>query len=298
MNLKHLETFHYFCEFMSMTKAAAHLHISQPAVSQQLRSFEEECGVKLYYRETNRYNLTDTGEAIFLVSKRIFRRVEQIDTLLCTARKASSDRLWIGTTKGYARTIMPDLISRFQRQFPGVQVRLSEGNSSELLNRLRYRKEDVVIVARTEYDSSQRAIPFARAEFVLVARPDHALAQPLPVTIGSLDGEPLIIRERGSGSRDAILKKLRHHGVTPSVVIESESLSFILAYIERRMGISFILSHEIEDELAQGTVRKIKLVEGDIFFESDIVTRRGEPMSMPMRSFLKIIKQKGRRFRV
>ncbi|MBM3303008.1 MAG: LysR family transcriptional regulator, partial [Deltaproteobacteria bacterium] len=118
MNLRHLETFHFFCQFMSMTRAASHLHVSQPAVSQQLRSFEEECGVKLFYRIANQYKLTDTGEALFLVSKLIFARVEQVDALLEKARKASQERLRIGTTKAYARTAMPDLISQFQKQFP------------------------------------------------------------------------------------------------------------------------------------------------------------------------------------
>ncbi|MFH1113151.1 MAG: LysR family transcriptional regulator [Pseudomonadota bacterium] len=297
MNLKHLETFYCFCMFMSMTRAAGLLHISQPAVSQQLRSFEEECGVKLYYRESNQYRLTETGEAIFLVSKRVFSRIEQIDTLLHKARKASADRLWVGSTKAYARIIMPDLIAHFQRKFPRVQVRLSEGNSADLLNRLRARKEDVVVVARTEYDSTLRAVPFARAEFVLIAGPDHALARSESVHIASLDGEPLILREQGSGSRNAILKKLLKYGVTPSVVIECESLSFILAYIERKMGISFIMSHDIENEIEKGTVKKIDLIEGDISFEADIVTRRGEPMSIPMRYFVKIAKQKRPRFR-
>jgi len=267
------------------------LNISQPAVSQQLRSFEEECGVKLFYREANQYKLTATGEDLFLLTKRIFSRVEQVESILEKARKASSERLWIGTTKGYARTVMPDIVAHLQQQFPRLHVRLSEGNSAELMARLRNRKEDLVVVARREYDSSFRPIPFARADFVLVARPDHGLAQQEQVSIKSLDGESLIIREQGSGSRDAILKKLEHYGVTPSVVIESESLSFILAYIERRMGVSFILSHEIKDALAKGIVKQINLVEGNISFHSDIVTRRGEPLSVPTRYFLKIAKK-------
>ncbi|MBM3300028.1 MAG: LysR family transcriptional regulator substrate-binding protein, partial [Deltaproteobacteria bacterium] len=149
-------------------------------------------------------------------------------------------------------------------------------------------KEDLVVVARTDYDSSLRATPFARAQFVLVARPDHPLAEQPQITIKALDGESLIIREHGSGSREAILKKLGQYGVKPSVVIESESLSFILAYIQRRMGVSFMLSHEIEEELVSGIVRQINIVEGDIFFNADIVVRRDEPMTVPMRYFLKI----------
>jgi hypothetical protein len=75
--------------------------------------------------------------------------------------------------------------------------------------------------------------------------------------------------------------------------VESESLSFILAYIERRMGVSFMLSHEIDAELASGRLRQINLQEGNIRFHSDIVTLRDEPMSVPMRYFLELAKKRG-----
>jgi len=291
VNLKHLETFHHFCEFMSMTRAAQHLNVTQPAISQQLRNFEAECGVKLFYREHNQYILTPAGEEVALLNKRIFSRVAQIEALFEKVRKSTQERLWIGTTKAYACTVMPDLIAEFQRHFPRVHVRLSEGNSADLITRLRKRKEDLVVVARTEYDSSLKAMPFAQAEFVLVARPDHPLAQQGAVSIQCLAGESLIIREHGSGSRHAILKKLRQHGVTPSLVVESESLSFIMEYIQRKMGVSFILSHEVEHQLAEGLLKQIHLEEGTIVFNADIVTRRDEPMPPPMRYFLKIAKR-------
>ena len=292
MNLKHLETFHYFCQFMSMSQAAQQLNVTQPAVSQQLRSFEAECGTKLFYREANQYKLTEAGETIFLVTKPIFIRVDQINALLEKTRRAASERLRIGATKSYARTCMPDLIARFQEHFPRVKVLLSEGNSADLIVRLREEREDLVVVARTSYDSSLKATPFAVAEFLLVCGPDHPLAKQKAIPITSLNGESLIIRERGSGLRNAILKKLAHHGVAPAVVVESDSLNFTLAYIERRMGVSFMLSHEIEDELATGRLRRVDLVEGNIRFQSDIVVRRDEQLSVPMRYFLQLAKKR------
>ena len=93
-----------------------------------------------------------------------------MENLFEKARKDASERLRIGTTKAYARTFMPELIARFQEKYPHVQVHLSEGNSADLLNGLRTRKEDIVVVARTGYDSALRAIPFARAVFALVAQ--------------------------------------------------------------------------------------------------------------------------------
>ncbi len=290
MNLKHLETFYHFCKFRSMSQTAEFLHISQPAVSQQLRNFEESSGVKLFYREGNQYKLTEIGESVWLLAKVIFSRVDQIHALLANERKPSCGTLRIGTSKDYARTVMPDLLAEFQRIRPSVQVFLSEGNSVELINRLRNRKEDMVVVARTSYDKSLRAIPFATEEMILVARPDHRLAVGGPVSIKALSGESLIVRERGSGSRDAVERKLQELGVSPSVMIESESLGFILAYIEKNMGVSFILSREIQRELSTGLLRQVKLLEGNIRFYADILLLRNETVSRPVRDFLRIVR--------
>lgn len=293
MNLNHLETFHYFCKFLSMSRAADHLHISQPAVSQQLRAFQAECGVQLFYRDAQTYKLTDTGEAMFLLSKRIFARVDQIEGILEKARKTAGHTLRIGSTKAYASIVMPDLIARFREKYPQIRVRLSEGNSADLMSRLRSGKEDLVVVARTDYGAELLAVPFARAEFVLVARPEHPLAKKGTVSIKSLNGEPMIMREQGSGARDAILKRLSYYGVTPTLLMDSESLSFILAYLKRRNSVSFLLYHEIKDELARGALKQIHLVEGTIVFYSDIVLRRSEDIPVPMGYFLEILKKYG-----
>ena len=82
MNLTHLEIFYHFCRFMGMSRTADYLHVTQPAVSQQLRNFQAECGVTLFYRQANEYRLTETGETLFLLSKRIFSRVRQVEDLL------------------------------------------------------------------------------------------------------------------------------------------------------------------------------------------------------------------------
>jgi DNA-binding transcriptional LysR family regulator len=230
---------------------------------------------------------------MFLLSKRVFSRVRQIEEILDKAGKSAEENLRIGTTKTYARTVMPDLIDLFQEKFPKVHVRLSEGNSADLVRRVAGREEDLVVVARTQYASSLRSVPFARCEFVLVAGPDHPLARRRAVSIASLRGETMVIRERGSGSRNAILSKLDRFGVTPSMVVESESLNFILAYIERRKGVSFMLSHEVEDELAEGVLAQITLEEGNISFHTDIVTRRNESLSIPIRHFLRLARKYG-----
>jgi len=293
MNLNHLETFHYFCRFMNMSRAADHLHVTQPAVSQQLRAFQAECGVQLFYREAKEYKLTATGEELFLLSKRIFLRIEQMEQLLARKREADAGTLRAGIAKAYAQIIMPEIMEKFQRKYPKTHVLLSEANSEELLARLRRGKEDLVVVARSEYDSSLQAVSFARAELVLVARPDHPLAQQGTISIKRLSGESMITRESGSGSRVAVIQTLERYGVTPSVIIEADSLGFILGYLERRMAVAFILSHEIVKELAQGSLKQIDLEEGNIVFGADIVRRRNQPVSLPLANFFDVLKKHG-----
>ncbi|MCL5124842.1 MAG: LysR family transcriptional regulator [Deltaproteobacteria bacterium] len=288
INLKHLETFYHFCQFHNMTRAAESMNVSQPAISQQIQLFQEECGIKLFYREGNQYRLTDVGESIFLLSKVIFARLDQIQSLLEEARTPGCGVLRIGTTKDYAVTLMPELVSKFQDQFPQIVVKLNEGNSFDLLARLRNRKEDLVVVARTNYDTCFKSFPFAIVELVLVARPDHPLSQKNMVSIKDLSEALLIIREKGSGSRDAILRKLSEYEVKPSAIIESGSLSFMLAYVERRMGVSFVMSNEVSEELSKGLLKKIDLAEGNIEFPADIVVLRERPMIAPVRQFLSI----------
>ncbi|MFH0957995.1 MAG: LysR family transcriptional regulator [Pseudomonadota bacterium] len=288
INLKHLQTFYHFCRFQSMTRVAENMHVSQSAVSQQIQLFQEECGVKLFYREGNQYKLTDVGESMFLLSKVIFARLEQIESLVDEAKIPSSGILRIGTTKDYAVTLMPELVSKFQDQFPQILVKLNEGNSFDLLARLRNRKEDLIVVARTNYDTCFKSFPFAVVELALVARPEHPFSQKDLVSIKDLSEAFLIIRERGSGSRDAILKKLAENDVKPSTIIESGSLSFILAYVERRMGVSFVMVDEVAKELSRGVLKKIDLLEGNIRFPTDIVVLREKPMLAPVRHFLRI----------
>ncbi len=99
MNLKQLETFHHFCRFKNISRTAEYLHITQPAVSQQLSAFESDAGVKLFCRVANEYRLTETGEALFLASKSVFLRLGQMEDVLEKARKAAAEELRIGTTK-------------------------------------------------------------------------------------------------------------------------------------------------------------------------------------------------------
>jgi DNA-binding transcriptional LysR family regulator len=291
MNLKHLETFHHFCRYLTVSRTAEHLNVTQPAVSQQLRNFEAECGTKLFHRDHDGYHLTPTGEAVFLLTKRIFSRVSQIERLLADSAEASAERLRIGATKTYARTVMPELIARFQERFPTVQVRVSEGNSTDLIRRVINREEDLAVVARAEYGHALQSIPFARCEFILVARPDHPLAQAKSVSIDALKEAAVILRERGSGSRKAVLEKLARFGVRPSLMLESESLSFILAYVERRLGLAFVLTHEVEHKLLDGSLKRIDLIEGNISLESDIVWLRDEPTPLPITRFIEIVAQ-------
>ena len=120
-----------------MSRTADYLHVTQAAISQQLRGFEDDCGVKLFYRANNEYRLTETGEALFLLGQGIFSRLAQMEALLDKAARTLSGRLHIGTTKDYAQTVMPDLIARFHEKYQKFRFISAKGTRQDLLIRLR-----------------------------------------------------------------------------------------------------------------------------------------------------------------
>ena len=131
---------------MNVSRTAEYLNITQSAVSQQLKLFQDECGSPLFYRTASAFTLTETGETVFLLSKVVFNQIDQMKKVLET-NKPGTSVLRIGVPKTYASIAMPDFIGRFQERYPHVHVKLSEGNSADLLNAVRSCRQDLVIVA-------------------------------------------------------------------------------------------------------------------------------------------------------
>ena len=291
LNLRQLEAFYLVIKRKSFTRAAEELNVTQPAVTIQVKSLEKSLNVKLIQHIGKRVQLTEAGELLYQYAEKIFDLVSDANEKMRDFKKLMRGTLQIGTTKNYARYIMPSLLSTFQKRFPRIKVILDEGNSEDMAKSVLEKKNELALISQVNLDRKIKSIFFSTVEFVLVASPEHRFSERKSISLRELNGEPVILREKGSGSRAAILRKFQEYGIWPSVIIEASSLDFIVGYVKQNKGVSFMFEPDIKGELEKGTLKVIFIEEGNIIFFTDIIYHSEKSLSPPSQAFLKMVNE-------
>jgi len=291
LNLKQLEAFYLVVKKKSFTRAAEELNVTQPAVTIQVKSLEKSLNLRLIQQVGKKIQLTESGEFLYQYAEKIFDLVSDANEKMRDFKKLMRGTLRIGTTKNYARYIMPSLLSEFQRRFPGIKVILDEGNSEDMAKSVLERKNELALISQLNLDRKIKSLFFSTVEFVLVVSPEHRFSQRKSISLRELNGEPVILREKGSGSRAAILRKFQEYGIWPSVIIEASSLDFIVGYVKQNKGVSFMFEPDIKEELERGTLKVIFIEEGNIIFFTDIIYHSEKTLSPPGQAFLSVVNE-------
>ncbi len=289
LNLKQLEAFYLVIKRGSYTRAAEELNVTQPAVTIQVKSLEKNLSLRLVQQIGKRTQLTEAGELLYQYAEKIFELAGEAEERMRDFKKLMRGTLRIGTTKNYARYIMPSLLSEFQKRFPRIKVILDEGNSEDMARSVFEKKNELAFISQLNLDQKIKSIFFSTIEFVLVASLEHRFSQRKSISLRELNGEPVILREKGSGSRAAILRKFQEYGIWPSVILEASSLDFIVGYVKQNRGVSFMFEPDIKEELERGTLKVIPVEEGKIIFFTDIIYHSEKSLSPPAQSFLKMV---------
>jgi DNA-binding transcriptional LysR family regulator len=292
LNLNQLRAFYLAAKEKNITKAAETLFVTQPAVTMQIKSLEASLSLKLLRRRGKNIELTDAGKVLFGYAQRIFEIAEEMEHVMKGYSDVGQGSLTIGTTRSFARHLMPGLLSRFQERFPGVRVYLRVGSSQEITEGVLEYKYDLGIIGRIPFPSKLRIIPYSKEEFCLVTHPKHRFAGRKKVSVKELKNEPIIIRESGSGSRHAILSFLDAYDVTPSVLVEASSVEFIKEYIMKSRGVSLLYRPEVQLETNLGLLVSVDLEEGPILINTDIVFPDEVELSPSTRAFLSMIESR------
>ena len=291
LNLKQLEAFYLVVKRGSYTKAAEELNVTQPAVTMQVKSLEKSLNLKLIQPLGKRVQLSEAGELLYQYAGKIFGLVDEANEKMRDFKKLMRGTLKIGTTKNYARYIMPSLLSEFQGRFPRTKVILDEGNSENMARSVLEMENELALISQLNLDRKIKTHFFSTVEFVLVASPEHRFSQRKSISLRELNGEPVILREKGSGSRAAILRKFQEYGIWPSVIIEASSLDFIVGYVKQNKAVSFMFEPDIKEELDKETLKVISIEEGNITFFTDIIYHTEKALSPPAQAFLKMVEE-------
>ena len=289
MNFRQLEAFYLVVKFKSFTRAAEELNVTQPAVTIQVKSLEKSLNLKLIKQVGKKLQLNEAGELLYQYAEKIFDLVSDADEKMRDFKKLMRGTLQIGTTKHYARYIMPYLLSEFQRRYPLIKFILDEGNSEDMARSVLEMKNELALISEISLDRKIKSIFFSMVEFVLVASSEHRFSQSKSISLRELNNEPLILREKGSGLREAILRKFHEYGIWASKIIEASSLDFIMEYVIQNKGVSFMIEPDIKEELEKGILKVIPIDEGNIILFTDFIYHNEKSLSPPAEAFLKMV---------
>jgi len=265
--------------------AAQDLFITQPAVTAQVKSFEEYCNLKLFKKRGRRIHLTDEGKTLYEYARKIFEYEKEIEGVIEDMRKLKRGILRLGTTKAYAHYFMPFMITGFREAYPQIKISLSEGSSSEMIHSLLDLKIEVAIIAKAEDHPDVHFIPFSQEEMVLIVAPDHHLARKKGISFKSLAEEPIIMKETGSGTRKLVNELFAQNNCTANVLMETSNAEFSNQLVQRGDGISFLVREAVASEIRDKKLAVVPMKE-KIYLDVSIAYLKGQHLSLSARAFL------------
>ncbi|MBK1719301.1 LysR family transcriptional regulator [Thiocystis violacea] len=259
---RRLQVFHTVARLLSFTKAAEALHMTQPAVTFQVRQLEEHFNTRLFDRTHNRISLTEAGRAVFESAERIFDLYAEMENAVRGITGEISGALTIGASTTIAEYMLPALLGDFKERYPDVQIHLKVANSDGIVAMVENNAIDLGVVEAPVANKNLVVEVCKRDRLVVIVPPGHPLASVGAISVPALLEYPFICREEGSGTREVIGDYLQLQPGCRSVLkvaMELGSPEAVKGAVEAGMGISVVSMTTIQKELKLGTLVAVQL---------------------------------------
>ena len=257
-SFRQLQSLVLVARHQSVSRAAEALHVTQPAVSLQLRTLEEITGAALTRKVGRTIQLTAAGEVMLQFSERILRLWEQAGDELAALEGIASGTLRIGAVTT-AEHLLPPLLVPFTMERPDVRLKLQVGNRAEILNMLARHEIDLAIMGTPPREMRTNAARFARHPMGFVASPGHPLMKKKNVSLADVVQANLMVRERGSGTRTAVEKLFKEGGHALNFGSEVSSNEAIKRMVSAGLGLGFLSVHACALEFEANLIKLLPM---------------------------------------
>ena len=249
LTLRQLKVFEAVARHLSFRRAAEELHLSQPAVSMQIKQLESNVELPLFDHVGKKVFLTEAGLEMFHYSRAIAGLLDEADEVIEQLKGGRRGKLVlsVASTVNY---FAPALLGTFCRRFPDITISLDVTNREALLRQLADNEADLVIMGQPPAGDELEAGAFMENPLVVIAPPDHPLAGKRGVPMMRLQDETFLVRERGSGTRGATERFFSQHGVTLNTGMEISSNEAIKQSVQAGLGLGLLSRDTLEMELA------------------------------------------------
>ncbi len=284
--LRQLQVFEAIVRLGSFTRAAEELFLTQPTVSMQIKKLADSLGLPLFEHVGRNVRPTEAGLELYQSCRRIFETLANLEMKLADLKGIRRGRLRLGviTTAQY---FTPEVLGEFCQLYPGIEVALKVSNRERIIERINANEDDLYIMGQAPLEHLPvETHSFAPNPLVVMAPRNHPLVGQKNIPLTRLAEEPLILREPGSGIRDATLKVFERIGVRPQVRMELGSNEAIKHAIVGGLGISVLSLHTLTLQGPDGQVALLDVEGFPIMRQWYIVYPRGKELSLVAQAFL------------
>ena len=288
LTLRQLSVFETFARTGGFTNAAKELHLTQPAVSLQVKQLEENIGLPLYERTGKKILLTEAGREILIYAESISSQLKELESVINEMKGMERGRLNIAIAST-ANYFAPKLLATFNRRFENVDVYLDVTNREGLIEHLVNNDTDMVIMGRPPDDLKLEFNAFLDNPLVIIAASDHHLAKETHISLERLDSEKFVIRECGSGTRIAIERFFNRQQVSLVTGMEMSSNEAIKQAVEAGLGLGIVSIHTLRLELEANKLVVLDIESFPIMRHWYIVYRSGKRLSPVAKAFSEFV---------
>jgi len=293
ITFRQLEVFEVVARLLSYTKASKELHLSQPAVSMQIKQLEENVGLPLFEQVGRKTYLTEAGREMYHYCRTIAQQLEEADEVFEQLKGLKSGRLEI-TVATTANAFATRMLSMFNKQHEGSTVSLDVTNREHLLRQLADNEKDIAIMGRPPEDADLVTEVFADNPLVVVAAPDHPLVAMQPIPLYMLQDQTFVVREKGSGTRTAMQRFFDEHNLTITSSMEMNENEAIKQAVQAGMGLGIVSIHTIELELETKRLVILDVEDFPIMRHWYLVHRKEKRLSPITQAFKEFVLSEGR----
>jgi LysR family transcriptional regulator, low CO2-responsive transcriptional regulator len=286
--LRQLKVFEAVARHRSFSRAAEELHLTQPAVSTQVRKLADHAGLPLFEQFGKKIYLTAAGAELLDIGRGIIEQFAAAERAMTQCKGISGGKLNVAVISA-GDYFFPRLLVAFIGRHQGVVLNFTVHNREELLTFLAENRTDLAVMVRPPKDASMTSEAFAPHPYVIVAPPRHPLADACRIPIERVLAEPFVVREKGSDTWQSMQEGFGEHFPRLEIAIEIKSTETIKQAVMAGMGLGFLSAHTIAQELRSGSLAVLDVVGFPMRANWFVVHRRDKrlpPVAQAFKDFL------------
>ena len=284
LTLRQLQCFSAVARNLSYTRAAEELHLTQPAVSMQIRQLEQQAGMAVTEQLGKQVHLTEAGEEVYRYARSILQQIEELDDVLNKLKGLAGGHLRIAAISS-ANYFAPKLLGTFHQRFENVTVSMDVTNQAAVVQQVIDNEVDMAIMGQPPDHAQLDAIAFMDNPLIVVAPPNHRLAERKRIALDELEHEVFLTREPGSGTRGAMHRFFRQHKLKLTTGMEMGSLSGIKQGVQADLGLGLLPRGAVEVELMLGRLVELRFRDLPIARNWFVVLHKGKRLSAAADAF-------------